>query len=222
MISLSNRLRAIEDWIDTDVLADVGCDHGYLCCSAVLKKKTKRAYACDIAQGPLDSARETIAENHLEDVVTPILCNGLEKVPADVTQTVIAGMGGLNMISILEEAPFISKSLLLSPHKDAPRLRQWLLDHGFDIERERIVLEDGHFYPILLASRTDSDRVQPVLPEELEYGIHLEDSADARACLENRAAFWKATAEKMPAHSRESAVRKEQAARSLLARLKNE
>lgn len=218
MIALSGRLQAIEDWIDTDVLADVGCDHGYLCCSAVLKNKAARAYACDIAEGPLKSAQETITENHLEDRVIPILSNGLGKVPSDVTQAVIAGMGGLNMMAILEEAPHLPDSLLLSPHKDAPKLRRWLLDHGYGVLRERIVKEDGHFYPIIQAGRNKEP--QAVSEEELEYGIRLEDSADARACLENRAAFWKATAEKMPEHARCSALNKEASAMRLLKKLK--
>lgn len=220
MISLSRRLQAIEDWIDTDVLADVGCDHGYLCCSAVLKGKAKRAYACDIAEGPLKSASQTIAENHLEDKVLAILSNGLKKVPHDVTQTVIAGMGGLNMIAILEEAEQLSDALLLSPHKDANKLREWLLEHQYRIVKERIVQEDGHFYPILLAERLDeTPEVCVRNPEDMEYGIHLEDSADARAWLKKQAAFWQFVADKMPENSRPEALAKKNFAERALERL---
>lgn len=115
MIRLSGRLAALEDWIDCSVLADVGCDHGYLCCQAVLDQKAQRAYACDIARLPLESARKTIAENGLGGQVLPVLSDGLQNVPEDAEQVVMAGMGGLNMVDILRQAKSLPPVLLLSP-----------------------------------------------------------------------------------------------------------
>lgn len=203
MITLSGRLKALEDWIDCTVLADVGCDHGYLCCQAVLDHRAERAYACDIAPLPLESARKTIAENGLKDRILPVLSDGLQNVPADVEQAVMAGMGGLNMIDILRQAVCLPPVLLLSPHKDAPLLRRWLLEHGYGIVKEKIVADEGHWYPILLARKQKENGA--VSQADLEYGIGLEDSQDARDFLENRIAFWKATALKMPAERRQKA-----------------
>lgn len=203
MITLSARLKALEDWIDCSVLADVGCDHGYLCCQAVLDHRAGRAYACDIAPLPLESARKTIAENGLEDRILPVLSDGLQNVPADVEQAVMAGMGGLNMIEILSQAKTLPPVLLLSPHKDAPLLRRWVLEHGYGIVKEKIAADDGHWYPILLAKK--QKQTGDVTAADLEYGVRLEDSQDARDFLENRISFWKTTALKMPADRRDKA-----------------
>lgn len=146
---ISKRLRAIVDWIHGSCLADIGCDHAYVACQSVLEKKVVKAYACDIALGPLENAKENISKNHLEDSVTCILSSGLENVPSDIDCVVIAGMGGKMIQSILEKAEHIEGiQFLLSPHKDEKILRKYLHKNGFAIVREQIV-EDDHFYPII-------------------------------------------------------------------------
>lgn len=146
---ISKRLKAIIDWVDGNCLADIGCDHAYVACQAVLEKKVKKAYACDIAQGPLDNAKANIQKHHLENEVSCILSAGLTNVPNDIDCVVIAGMGGKMIQSILEQAPSIEGiHFLLSPHKDAEDLRKYLNANGFTILREQIV-EDDHFYPII-------------------------------------------------------------------------
>ncbi len=146
---ISKRLRAIVDWIDGTCLADIGCDHAYVACQSVLEKKVDKAYACDIAKGPLENAKETIHKNHLENSVTCILSPGLENVPVDIDCVVIAGMGGKMIQSILEKATMIEGiQFLLSPHKDEEILRKYLHEKGFTIVREQRI-EDDHYYPII-------------------------------------------------------------------------
>lgn len=60
MISVSKRLQAIVDWIDGTILADIGCDHAYVAIEAIRQKKVLKAYACDIAQGPLNNAKKQL------------------------------------------------------------------------------------------------------------------------------------------------------------------
>ena len=146
---ISKRLQAIIDWIEGSCLADVGCDHAYVAVEAVKKHKVKKAYACDIAEGPLENAKKNIKKNHLENSISCILTSGMRDLPDDVDMVVIAGMGGKMIISILEEANIsLSTHFLLSPHKDDESLRHYLNENGFTIQRERIVEED-HFYPII-------------------------------------------------------------------------
>ena len=72
-MKLSKRLQLIADVISKykqgSVLADIGSDHGYLPCYLIKNKIITCAYACDVAQGPLDSAKETIKQYGLEDKV---------------------------------------------------------------------------------------------------------------------------------------------------------
>ena len=59
MIQTSKRLSTLVEWIDGTVLADIGCDHGYVAVNAILLEKVENAYACDIAQGQLENAKKT-------------------------------------------------------------------------------------------------------------------------------------------------------------------
>lgn len=173
---MSHRLASILDWVQTPVLADVGCDHAQIAVQAVISGRANRAYAMDVAAGPLENARGNIRKHHLEGQVIPILSRGLEHLPADTRQIVIAGMGGTLVCQILEEGKEKlngSVQLILSVHKDAPLLRRWLLENGFAIRREKMILEGGHYYPLLQAEKgaQQADAVQ------LELGVAMEEDA---------------------------------------------
>lgn len=149
-IECSLRLMELLEWIEGEVLADIGCDHAYVACNAVILGKVKKSYACDIAQGPLDRAIETIQECQLEEKVIPILMNGMEKLPEDVDIVTIAGMGAMTILEILDKAPLkTGLRLLLSPHKDAQKLREHLKEYSIEILREKMVFDEGHYYPVL-------------------------------------------------------------------------
>ena len=107
-MKLSKRLQLIADVISKykqgSVLADIGSDHGYLPCYLVKNKIITCAYACDVAQGPLDSAKETIKQYGLEDKVFALLGNGLNPIlDREVDMISIAGMGSYLISEILEE-----------------------------------------------------------------------------------------------------------------------
>ena len=97
-MKLSKRLQLIADVISKykqgSVLAGMGSDHGYLQWYLVKNKIITCAYACDVAQGPLDSAKETIKQYGLEDKVFALLGNGLNPIlDREVDMISIAGMG---------------------------------------------------------------------------------------------------------------------------------
>lgn len=200
-MKLSNRLASILEWIDTGVLADIGCDHGYLACQAVLENKARKAYACDVAEGPLQQARRTIAENGLEDSVFLRKQNGLLGLPEDASLAVIAGMGGTLIEEILEAwrsaNPEENLEFLLSPHKDASELRSYLSGHGFHIEKERVV-EDGHFYP-LMKVRYEPEAEHQVLSEaECLLGKHPVMDDIRKKWLLKELKKWSAVYRNMP------------------------
>ena len=195
MIDCSKRLQEIIQWIDEDIIADVGCDHAYVAVDAILEHKAKKAYACDIAKGPLARAKQTIETWHVENQVSCILMNGIENLPTDVEQIIIAGMGSSTMISILEEGIRDGVSLLLSPHKDAHLLRQYLMDSGFRIVKEKVVQEDSHFYPILKVCKGN----QELSNSDIYYGYNVEDSKEYRQFLQYEWDKWNSIVEKVPA-----------------------
>ncbi len=64
-------------------------------------------------------------------------------------------MGGKLIVSILEDNVSLSRSfnrLVLQPNIDANLLRDWLANHQFEIIDEKIVLDEGKFYEIVVAT----------------------------------------------------------------------
>ena len=138
-VQLSRRLKAIADMVtEGNRLVDVGCDHGYLPVYLMLNHKIPGAIATDVGKGPL--AR---------------LCDGLQGVRTGEGDTlVIAGMGGPLMEKILTEGKAALpgfRELILQPQSDIPHFRHFLMEHGFCIIQEEMILEDGKYYPMMKA-----------------------------------------------------------------------
>lgn len=207
MINLSKRLNALEEWIDQDVIADIGCDHGYLACHAILSGKAKKAYACDVARGPLENAKKTVCENGLEKKVECRLQNGLQTLPEGVDLAILAGMGGLNMIDILNHSPYPVPHLLLSPHKDAGALRFTLKQKGYWIEKEKVIEEDGHFYPVILVHfDPDIAKDQCLEKYEVEWGYRVQSDEYSYAFFATRLQFWTELSQKVKGETKEKAL----------------
>ena len=137
-----------------NTVADIGTDHGFVPVFLVREGIAKRAIAADIGEGPLERAREHVAERGLSDRIECRLGDGLQVLsPGEADVLIIAGMGGLLMISILEAGLSVAEraeKLILSPHTDIPKVREWLFLHRFCIENEQMTEEDGKFYTALV------------------------------------------------------------------------
>ncbi len=84
-------------------LADVGTDHAYIPIYLMQNGVIPQAVAMDINQGPLLRATENIRRYGLTGRIETRLSDGLEKLQAGEADTIlIAGMGGLLMVRILE------------------------------------------------------------------------------------------------------------------------
>ncbi len=130
-------------------LADIGTDHAFVPVFLILNDIIPSAYACDIKVGPLDNAKKTIDEYDLNDKVTPILSDGLTKVPHDVNDFVIAGMGGELIAKILSDSPWVKEEgnhFVLQPQTHAESLRQFLWSEGYEILKEDVVKDKRHLY----------------------------------------------------------------------------
>jgi len=152
-LELTPRLQLLADWVPQGVrLADVGTDHGYLPVWLSLQGRLTSAIASDLRKGPLEHAKET-GRTYGAENIDYRLGNGLAGISPDETDViVIAGMGGENIASILEAAPWTADgahTLLLAPHTKAEELRRYLMDHGYEILREELVYDRGTIYPIM-------------------------------------------------------------------------
>lgn len=186
MIRLSRRLQAIYDWIDGDVIADIGCDHGYIA-FMVHNQKGKKVYACDVAEKPLKRAQ--IFFKAQNTTIETLLMDGIQGLPEEVDQVVIAGMGGQLICSILEQGKENLKmveSLILSPHKNSKELRQYLARSGFMIVKERVVKEGEHFYPILYVKKG----VSALSMREALYGKNVVADLDYLDFIQKQIDKW--------------------------------
>lgn len=135
------------------VLADIGTDHAYLPVFLVREGKIPKAYASDLREGPISRAQANIRESGLEEKIKTILAPGLEGLdPGEAEQCVIAGMGGLNIIGILEKSEPVAramKRIILQPQNHQEDLRAWLSENRYIIEKETVAREEGRYYQIL-------------------------------------------------------------------------
>ena len=138
-----------------DKIIDVGCDHGYLSCYMVTEGGASFAYACDVNEGPLAKAKETVYQFDVQDRVTTILSDGLKELDEDAADTIfICGMGGELIADIIERAPHLFDGdvrLILQPMSRQEHLRRALYRLGFHIIDEIYSLSDGKRYLCICA-----------------------------------------------------------------------
>lgn len=172
MIKLSTRLEAIAKLVPKNtIVADIGTDHALLPCYLIEQAITEEIYACDINQGPLEHAKETVQKYGYSDRITTILSAGLEKVPTNIETLIIAGMGFETIKLILENevTRFTKlKTLLLQSNTDLPLLRLWITEYGYQIDEE-VLVHDGFYYHILKCSKG----VQVLNEIQQLYGVNI-------------------------------------------------
>ena len=151
-LPLSTRLLACAGFVNKgDRVADIGCDHGYLCIHLLTQGIARSCIASDVAKGPLQSAKDNARKFGVSENITFHLSDGVQSIPRDFDTLVCAGMGGDTMIHILESAPWLRDEkyrLILQCQSKRPELRKWLYENGFAIRRETLA-KDGKFcYPV--------------------------------------------------------------------------
>lgn len=156
LFSLGNRLALCASLVRRETaLADVGTDHAYLPIWLAKQGLIRSAVACDVRPGPLGRAKRNIARYGVRDLVSVRLSDGLQAVaPDEAEDVVIAGMGGLMMIHILESAPWLAEGdrrLILQPMTSAQELREYLAREGWAVLGEQAAEEDGHVYAAMQA-----------------------------------------------------------------------
>ena len=155
-------------------LCDVGTDHGYVPIALVQGNIIPKAIAVDINKGPLERANEHIRANGLTEQITTRLSNGLEAIhDGEVDSIVIAGMGGELVIHILTAGETVcrsAKELILQPQSDIPHFRRFVMQNGYQIIQEEMILEDGKFYPIMKVVQHEGEQPAVWSREEEMFG----------------------------------------------------
>lgn len=162
MVKLPKRLLCIAGYVpQSSIAADIGTDHALLPVYLVQQKICSKIIATDLQEGPLTAARATVALFNLWKQVEIRQGDGLEIIrPGEVSAVIIAGVGGLKISEILDRSGDVlrqTRRLVLQPQAGAPQVRRWLLDNGWDMADEDLVLEDERYYEIIVADPQDAD-----------------------------------------------------------------
>ncbi|NLK21436.1 MAG: SAM-dependent methyltransferase [Epulopiscium sp.] len=155
-MKLSKRLYAIASKVPKgSVIADIGTDHGYIPIYLFKEGIIEKAIATDINQGPLNKAAKNIKQHKCEKAIEIRLGNGLEKVnPKEADTLIIAGMGGMLIIDILNQNPRVvetTKRIILQPQLDQKELRKYLHRIHFKIIHEDIIWEENKYYWVIIS-----------------------------------------------------------------------
>ena len=151
MISLSDRLSMVSSLLgNANVIADVGCDHGYLPIYLLESGAYLSAIALDVNEGPLRKARENIRLYNLSERIDIRLSDGVSKLTVGEADSIsICGMGGNVMMHIFDCGETVLKStpvIVIQPQSEYALLRKYLLENGYVFDDEDIVFEDGKYY----------------------------------------------------------------------------
>ena len=154
-MDISSRLVKIIDMIpESDTVADIGTDHGYVLIELLKRGKIKRGIASDNKEMPLEKARKNAEAERVEVLMDFRLGSGFETLNAgEANGAVIAGMGGIlirelmeNSLDVIKEMDFI----LLQPAQNPEILREYLYTNQFKVVDEELVREDRRYYEYMV------------------------------------------------------------------------
>ena len=194
---MSARLEAIVELAERgDILCDVGCDHAHVPIRLLQSGCYRRAIGMDVIAGPLGKAAGNLSLYGMEDLVELRLSNGLDAFSAGEADTlVITGMGGTLMEDILLRQPEKTASfsaLVLGPQSDPEKVRAALRRLGFIIKKEKLIFEDGKYYPVIRAESGENPDARvfntlPAISKEAILGEVLSNEALSKELLSDEA-----------------------------------
>ena len=153
-MKINARLKKIGDLVEADsVCLDVGCDHALLDIYLVKLNKNIKAIASDIAEGPLEQAKNNIKREKLDGKIDIRLGAGLDTYSNDIDTVIISGMGGRHVISICKDNPKVLKkikTLIVSPNNYQEDVKRYLTKNGFYISNEEFVRDKKFIYQIII------------------------------------------------------------------------
>lgn len=182
-IDLSPRLEKIVGEIpECEVLADIGCDHGYAAAAALETGKCKKVVVADVSAKCLQKAEKLLSE-YYPDRFESVVSNGFEKIRG-VDCALIAGMGGELIVDIITRAVELPEFLVLQPMKNSEKVRECLIKSGYKVLRD-YTFKDVKYYDILVAQK-GIDR--GYTERQLIYGRDnlIERGADFLECIAKR------------------------------------
>ncbi len=193
-VHLTPRLSAALSMLEgSEVVADIGCDHGRLSAALLQQRVCSRVVATDISAPSLEKAQRLLTYIGVSDRASFRLGDGLDVLqPNECDAITMLGMGGTLMVRILRRCAVAqngAKRLVLQPMRAQADIREYLHRNNLWITDDRIVVEHGRYYQIFCAS--PHTMPQP-LPDGFPagfYDIGFQSFAQCDPCLKALCTF---------------------------------
>ena len=152
------------------LIADVGCDHGYLSAELILSGRAERVIASDISPVSVNKAAALARAYGIVDRMSAVIADGLSPLKDEPGPYKIAvcGMGGKLIARLLEEgAGEASRAelIVMQPMRGEAELRRYLYENAYRITDERVVREGRRFYQVIAAVPNERDTIPEGFPE---------------------------------------------------------
>lgn len=148
---------------ECSTFADVGCDHGIISFEMLKKSKCAKLYYGDVSAPSLKKAEKLLSR--FGEKAVGIHCDGLKNFPP-CDCVLIAGMGGENIIDIIDCAPFYPQTFVLQPMKNGDKVRRKLLEKGYFLSRDFKFFAENRYYDLMVAQKGEGVLTE----EETLYG----------------------------------------------------
>ena len=148
-----------------EVFADVGCDHGYLAKAMLDSGKCRRAIVSDISAKCLKKAQDLLCDYIADGTAESVVSDGFKSVKK-CDLALIAGMGGEEIVSIINSAPFLPEKLVLQPMKNPQKVRLTVVQAGYKIVSDFTFFSLDKYYDLLVLERGKDSLTN----EEIEFG----------------------------------------------------
>ena len=172
---ISRRIKLLASLInEEDKVLDVGTDHGFLPIYLIKNNITNVADGSDVSEEILENAACNMRKYGVWDKINLYLTNGLEKIDLSQYNTlVIAGMGYSTIKDILRlnNKEYIKK-MIIQTNNDYDKLRTYLVENGYKIEKEICFKERNINYIIFIVISENSKLSR----EEILCGIYNPDN----------------------------------------------
>ena len=134
------------------VVADIGCDHGRLCCALLQRDARARCIASDVSVPSLAKARSLARLTGLWERIDFRIGDGLSVLHDGEAEAVaLLGMGGTLMARLLDACPtplMGARLAVLQPMRAGEDIRRYLYARGYCVERDLVVADAGRLYEV--------------------------------------------------------------------------
>lgn len=160
------------------VVCDVGTDHAIIPIELVKNGVCESAVITDISAPSLEKGVNNAKNCKMDKKISAYCTNGTLKVPLDdVTDVIIAGMGGELIAQIISQDTRLCDGrfrFILQPMSKPQFLRSFLSENGFEMLLEKKTEADGRVYSVIVAEYTA--RISQLTDLQLLFGVTPEYS----------------------------------------------